>query len=200
MSKANLQSAAGALRFVCNNHAIQSSLLFHLTIFLSTGDCFFSRLSSFCFLTNDLHLASRCVCVGITSNAVGNSQMGSIFQPNLPQWISMYFIIWAKFAVMHCITNNNKIYYHLLKGFLRSDCFVWIMSVRLICLMVSYLEGFWSFLSCWHAGPADLDASDVHHVLTRPSTSSLLCCAQHQTSAVAAAPPGRHLAAATQQP
>ena len=28
------------LRFVCNNHAIQSSLLFHLTIFLSTGDFF----------------------------------------------------------------------------------------------------------------------------------------------------------------
>ena len=26
------------LRFVCNNHAIQSSLLFLLTIFLSTGD------------------------------------------------------------------------------------------------------------------------------------------------------------------
>ena len=29
-------------------------------------------------------------------------------------------------------------------------------------------------------------------MLTRPSTSSLFCCAQHQTSTVAAAPPGRH--------
>ena len=28
------------LRFVCNNSAFQSSLLFHLTIFLSTGDFF----------------------------------------------------------------------------------------------------------------------------------------------------------------
>ena len=36
-------------------------------------------------------------------------------------------------------------------------------------------------------------------MLTLPSTSSLLCCAQLPTFAVAAAPPGRHWATATQQ-
>ena len=37
-------------------------------------------------------------------------------------------------------------------------------------------------------------------MLTRPFTSSLLSSVQHQTSAVAAAPPGSHWAAATQKP
>ena len=54
------QTVTVELRFVCNNHVFQPNLLFHLTIFLSTGE-FFSRLSSLCFL--NLHLA--CVCVGV---------------------------------------------------------------------------------------------------------------------------------------
>ena len=40
MGISNLVFRTIDFRFVCNNHAIQSSLLFHLTIFLWTGDFF----------------------------------------------------------------------------------------------------------------------------------------------------------------
>ena len=50
------------LRFVCNNHPFQSSLLF-----LSLNRRIFSVLSSFCFLNGNLHLA--CGCVGIMLQA-----------------------------------------------------------------------------------------------------------------------------------
>ena len=56
------------IRFFCNNHAFQSSLLFYFTIFLLTGDFFFQlenffiRLSSLCFQNSDLHRVWNCLC------------------------------------------------------------------------------------------------------------------------------------------
>ena len=72
------------LIFICNNHAIQSILLFLLTIFLSTGDFSSSKLSSFCFLTSDLHLA--CVFVGIMLQATARWEafFSQIFPSELP--------------------------------------------------------------------------------------------------------------------
>ena len=89
------------LRFVCNNHAIQSSLLFHLTIFLSTGD-FFLKIE---FLLLPQRWVASCLCL-CWHNAAGNSQMGSFLQPNLPQWISMSFFWRCQLLLtaMHCIT------------------------------------------------------------------------------------------------
>ena len=48
------------IRFACNNHTFQPTLLFHLLIFLFTGEIH-SRLSSLHFLNRDFYLA--CVCV-----------------------------------------------------------------------------------------------------------------------------------------
>ena len=72
------------LRFVCNNNAIQSSLLFHqnpsdnlslntnLNLFSQDWALFASSIVSCIFLVSCWH------------NAAGNSQMGSFLQPNLP--------------------------------------------------------------------------------------------------------------------
>ena len=116
------------LRFVYNNHAIQSSLLFHLIF--SQQEIFSSRLSSFCSLTSDLHLA--CVCVGIMLQATAR----------LEAFFSQIFTRESRYHYLGEICCYALYCYHLLKAFRKSNCSVCIMSVRLMHLIVSWLEGF----------------------------------------------------------
>ena len=176
--------------------------------YFSQEENFFSRLSSLCFLNSDLHLA--CVCVGIMlqvltqqwlasclclcyHNAAGNS----ILQLNLPQGISMSL---CGQHLLLCIVLLSSAF-SCLKAFWRSYSSVWIMSLRLIGLDPFDSLSIWRFLKfpflLTSRSSADLDSSDV---LTTPFASSQLCCAQYPTSAVTAAPPGHHRAAAMQQP
>ena len=93
---------------------------------------FYSSLvtCTFCFLTSDLHLA--CVCVGIMLQATA-------------RWEAFFSQIFPSESPCHYLGEIRcyaLYYYHLLKAIRRSDCSVWIMSVRLINLIVSQLGGF----------------------------------------------------------
>ena len=88
------------IRFVCNNHIFQSSLLFHLTIFLSTGEILsLSRLSSLCFLhshhDSDLHLLVS-VLVWCCSLQQSGSLQSSPVNPHVIIWAacSVFIIIY----------------------------------------------------------------------------------------------------------
>ena len=59
------------------------------------------------------------------------------------------------------LPSQLKIYLLLLNGI-----------QRLIPLIISKIEHFYTFLHWWYAGAAELDASGVHHVLERPSMFS----------------------------
>ena len=90
------------LIFICNNHAIQSILLFLLTIFLSTGDFSSSKLSSFCFLTSDLHLA--CVFVGIMLQATARWE--AFFSQSSP--VNLHVIIWAELLLCIVLLSSAE--------------------------------------------------------------------------------------------
>ena len=115
------------LRFVCNNHAIQPSILFHMAIFLPTGDLF-SILSYFCFLNNDFHRPRVRVSIMLQATARWEAFFSQIFPSESPCHYLGEICCYALY------------YYRPLKSFRRSNCSVWIMSVRLIHLMVSQLE------------------------------------------------------------
>ena len=53
------------IRFVCKNHAFQSSLLFHLRTFLSTGNFFKIEVLEYSLIVTCTLLVSETVCVGI---------------------------------------------------------------------------------------------------------------------------------------
>ena len=96
--------------------------------YFSQQEIIFSRLSSFCFL--NLHLA--CVCVGIMLQATARSK--AFFSQMFPSESPCHYL-----GKICCYALY---YYHLLKAFLRFNWSVWIMSMRLINLIVSQLEGF----------------------------------------------------------
>ena len=118
------------IRFVCNNHAFQSSLLFHLAMFLSTGELFL-KSSSLCFLNSDLHLACvwNCLC---WHHAAVNSRVESILQLNCPECIPTS--LFGQHLLL-CIALLSSTF-SCLKAFWRSNssCTVWIVSSRYISL------------------------------------------------------------------
>ena len=83
------------------------------------------------------HWVASCLCL-CWHNAAGNSQMGSFLQPNLPQWISMS--LFGRHLLLCIVLLSSA--FSCLKAYLTSNCSFWIMSLRLISLTVSQLEGF----------------------------------------------------------
>ena len=101
--------------------------------YFSQQEILLSRLSSFCFLTSDLHLACACIGIMLQATARWEAFFSQIFPSESP----------CHYLVKNCcyVTCLVLYYHHLLKAF-RPNCSVWIMSVRLIRLIVSQLEGF----------------------------------------------------------
>ena len=126
------------IRFVCNNHAFQWSLVFHLTIIISTGEffLFFSKIEL--LVLPQKWLASwSCLCL-CWHNAVVNSRVESILQLNLSQGISMS--LFGQHLLLYIALLSSA--FSCWNAFRRSNCSGWIMSWRLIPLVVSQVEGF----------------------------------------------------------
>ena len=101
----------------------------------------------------------------------------SLAPRHLEPWNQIHIWILELISYVNSCIVLLSFAFSCLKAFWRSFCSVWILSLRLIPLIVFQLEGFSNSLSCWRADSADLDTNDVHHLFTRPSMSSLLCCA-----------------------
>ena len=94
-------------------------------------------------------------CITLRSAAV-NSRVESIFQLNLPQWMTVN---------PHVIVLGNICRYALIcsaipqpafsKLFWRSNCSFSIVSSKLMAIMISQPERFYSFLHFWQAGAAE---------------------------------------------
>ena len=113
--------------------------------------------------------------LGLLQSTAGWKAFFSWIYPSEWLWIPTS-LFWVTFAIMQCNTTTC-----LLKAFWRSNCSFSIVSSKLIAIMISQLERFYSFLHFWQAGAADPDASDVHHMLEGPSvpfTSSPPCSAR----------------------
>ena len=150
---------------------------------------FFSRLSSLCFLNSDLHLA--CVCVGIMLKETA-------------RWEAFFSQIFPSESLCHYVGNIccYALHYYLLPSpawkpsedlIAPSGLCPWVWSLWCLNMKVSKV----SFSAAKQAQQNSTPVTSIMCLqLTRHSTSSLLCCVQHPTSAVAAAQPGRLWAAA----
>ena len=122
-----------------------------------------------------------CLCL-CWHYAALNSRVGRILQLNLPMNLHV-IIFWLHLQLWIALLSSA---FSCFKAYWRSNSSVWIVYLRWIPLTVSQLEGCSSFLYCWQTGPADLDASDVHRVLKRLSTSSPLSSRSAEALAAAA--------------
>ena len=159
------------IRFVCNNHIFNLVFFYIWQYFLF--DSISLRLSSLWFLNCELH--HTWVCVGIILQST-------------TRWKGYFSRI---FPTSYMVITFGQ---HLLLGVALQlsafSCFkvLWsswsfsMMSSRLIPLLITQLEPFYSFLHYLNSGQEDLDISNVHHVLQRPSTSSQPCGEQQATS------------------